>query len=84
MKAIRSYWAIETGREHLFERSGFVGVYWFNHLYKHTDFACCTIALFKTRKLAREQLPQVKGQHGFPKARVAKVQVTIEVMPERT
>lgn len=80
MKAIRSYWAIETRRDCLLQRSGFVGVYWFDQLYKHTEFACCTIALFKTRKLARENLPQVKRQHGFPKARVVKVQVSIEVV----
>ncbi len=78
MKAIRSYWAIETRRDP--KGSGFVGVYWFDQLYKHMDFACCTIALFKTRKLARENLPQVKRQHGFPKARVVKVQVSIEVV----
>ena len=69
-------WAIDTQDE----GHGLIGRFWWfasaftdvpEHMRGHRK------ALFETRKQARESLPTVKRR--FPKARVVKVSVTMEV-----
>lgn len=65
-------WAIDYGE-------GFIGRYWwFNHkshpIPPHIEG--CKIALFKTRKLARENLPSVKDT--YPQAKVSQVRLKVE------
>ena len=65
-------WAIHTRSS---EGHGFIGRYWYC-IPIPIHMEGCVIALFKTRKLARENLPDIKG--AFPKAQVVKVKVIIE------
>ena len=68
-------WAIDTRSD---EGHGLIGRYWwFNHRFPTTlpQLDGYQIALFKTRQLARENLPSVK--RAFPKARVQKVNVVV-------
>ena len=64
-------WAIYTYSD---EGHGYLGRYWFgNSLPRHLEG--CRIALFKTRAIARAELPGVK--QSWPKARVVGVRVSI-------
>ncbi len=77
------YWAIDSRST---EGHGLIGRYWWfkNHLIIPPHLEGCNIAVFKTRKIARENLPAVKGVkgdgffHAFPRARVVKVRLTVE------
>ena len=84
MKDIFTAWAIDTKSD---EGHGFIGRYWwFDNkpplVPKHLEG--CKVTLFKTRKLARENLKSVTGDpgdgkyHAFPNATVRKVKITIE------
>ena len=69
-------WAIHTRSS---EGHGFIGRYWcFNGgrsvIPKHMEG--CEIALFTTRKLARENLPGVR--QSFPHAQVVQVKILVE------
>lgn len=71
-------WAIDSRSK---EGHGLIGRYWrFNNkapvIPPHMEG--CKLAIFRTRKIARENLPSVKW--AFPKARVVQVSVTIEEM----
>ena len=78
-------WAIDTRSP---EGYGLIGRYWWfnNHQTISPHLEGCQTAVFKTRKIARENLASVKGVrddgqfHAFPKARVVKVRLTIEVV----
>ena len=67
-------WAIHTRSS---EGHGFIGRYWFgNPLPTHMEG--CEVALFTTRKLARENLPSVRG--AFTRAQVVRVKVSVFVV----
>lgn len=70
----RLYWAIQT-RGAATGQKGYIGVYWFDQLYRSPPFAGCTVALFKTRRVAREHLPRVKIKYGHPTAKVVRVEI---------
>jgi len=73
-------WAINTRSD---EGYGFIGRYWWFKNYPPLippHMEGCEKAIFKTRKIARENLPSVKST--FPEAIVAKVLVTIEEVKE--
>jgi len=64
-------WAIDTNSE---EGHGLIGrYYWASPLPPHMEG--CTIALFKTMRVALQHLPDV--QQTFKKARVIRVTLTI-------
>ena len=70
-------WAIDTRSD---EGHGLIGRYWWFD--KHAPIIPahmegCEIALFKTRKIARENLPSV--QLTFPRAVVIKVSVSVTI-----
>ncbi len=70
-------WAINTHTERY---HGLIGRYWwFNHRSPiiPPQLEGCKIALFKTRKLARENLSSIKEV--YPKAQVQKVKMLVEV-----
>jgi hypothetical protein len=75
MKEIFIAWAINANSD---EGHGFIGRYWW--FTKRADMPVhmegCKVALFKTRKLARENLSSVK--RSFPAARVEKVIILID------
>lgn len=69
-------WAIDTRSD---EGHGFIGRYWWVN--KRVPIIPpymegCHVAVFKTRKIARENLSSVKS--AFPKAVVVKVLVVVE------
>ena len=79
-------WAINTMSE---EGHSWLGRYWrFKdmppRLPEHMEG--CHVALFKTRKIARENLKSVRGEpndgkfYAFPKARVERVRITIDTI----
>lgn len=68
-------WAIDIRPN---DGHGLIGRYWwfdgcYPNIPKHMEG--CRFALFKTRKLAREALPKVKGT--YPEARVVHVNVSV-------
>jgi len=68
-------WGIDTRSG---EGHGFIGRYWwFNNKYSPIppQLEGCHLALFKTRKIARENLPSVKRT--FPKATVKQVIIKV-------
>jgi len=69
-------WAINTCSD---EGHGLIGRYWWfegNSPVIPTHLEGCKVALFKTRKIARINLTQVK--RAFPEAKVIKVEVAIQ------
>ena len=71
-------WAIETG----LKQRGLIGRYWWfgktaPQLPIHLEG--CRVALFTTRRIARENLPSVR--RSFPKARIIHVTVTVKESP---
>lgn len=74
-----SAWAIDSKSD---EGHGFIGRYWnfetiFHLLPIHLEG--CKVALFKTRKDALDNLPKVR-RFAFPKARVVRVVVKIDIV----
>lgn len=70
MNVVFDAWIIETGDR----PGGCIGRNWFlenGAIPAHVEG--CRVAMFKTRKIAREHLPKVK--RAFPKARVIRVKV---------
>ena len=68
-------WALDTRSD---EGHGFLGRYWWaSNLPVHLEG--CEIALFKTRAIARQHLPDVT-KYSFPKAQVVRVRVTVETL----
>jgi len=66
-------WAIDTRSE---EGHGFIGrYYWYLNLPDSSEG--CELALFQTKAKAMKYLPQ--AQEAFPRAKVARVQVTVKV-----
>jgi len=70
----RNAWAIEFRAEHM----NFAGVGWFGWP-KESHLNGCRVALFTTRREARQHLPTVK--RAFKRARVVPITLTIR---ERT
>lgn len=78
MKKFRA-WAIDTRMKDIFVPSTLIGRYgWFGVCSREipSHLEGCMIALFMTRKLAREHLPLVKK--AFPKAIEIPVEITIK------
>ena len=75
MKEKFTAWAINTNSD---EGHGFIGRYWWfterRNIPVHMEGG--KVALFKTRKIAKENLSSVK--RSFPSARVEKVIISIE------
>jgi len=68
------YWAIQT-RGAVSKQKGYIGVYWFDASYPPPPFQACTVALFKTRREARDHLPTVKIPYGHPTAKIVRVEI---------
>lgn len=74
MKEIFKAWAIDTRSD---EGHGFIGRYWWHRGELPDHLEGCETALFKTRAIARQYLPDVT-RHSFPRAQVVRVRVTVE------
>jgi hypothetical protein len=72
-------WAIKTNDpEH--SKDSLIGRYWWFDEFPHKitqHLEGCLIALFTTRKIARENLKHVKM--AYPKAQVVPVKITVEI-----
>lgn len=78
MKNKFSAWAIDTKST---EGHGLIGRYWHfkpdqQKIPEHLEG--CKTALFKTRKIARENISSVKKSYSFPNAVIIKVDVIIK------
>lgn len=71
-------WAIDTVND---GRPGFIGRYWEEEGYPEIDHPL-PVRLFDTRREARDFLRKMKSKtyQAFPRARVARVEVTVEVV----
>jgi len=77
MEAEFKAWAIHTKSN---EGHGFIGRYFFcfkHDLFLPPNLEGCQVSLFKTRKIAREYLPEVR--FAFPNAKVVKVKVGVTI-----
>lgn len=72
-------WAIDCNSK---EGHGFIGRYWMfdnNIQMLPVHLRGCRIALFETRREARQRLPQVR-RYSFPRAKVVRVQVQVQTV----
>jgi len=83
MKKEFTAWAINTNYVDIdgTKKPGFIGRYWWFEENGHIPekLEGCQVALFKTREIARKNLPWAKS--AFPHAKVKKVNVTVEETP---
>jgi hypothetical protein len=75
-------WAIAVNDDDGRKYQGYIGEYWWFHnkspnIPKHLEG--CRIALFVTRKLAREHLEDTRI--AFPKSKIVQVKVTVKAIP---